>query len=51
MSAGTPAVAELGEALREFTRSYNDRRLIERPGDRTPSQVRCDLVVGGSAVA
>jgi hypothetical protein len=40
-------VSELGAALREFKRRYNEQWLIERHGFRTPSQVRAELT--GSA--
>ncbi len=33
-------VAELADALREFRRRYNERRLIERHGFGTPAQAR-----------
>jgi transposase InsO family protein len=36
------AVAELVEALRGFKRRYNEPRLIERHGFRTPSQARAE---------
>jgi hypothetical protein len=44
-------VSELVEALREFKRWYNEQRLIERQGFRTPSQVRAELTGGARAVA
>jgi hypothetical protein len=43
-------VVELIEALRQFRR-YNDQWLIERHGDRTPSQVRRDQARRAPAVA
>jgi putative transposase len=39
-------VAELVESLREFRRRYNEQRLIERHGYRTPSQARLDFCSG-----
>jgi hypothetical protein len=42
------AVAELTEALREFLRRYNEQRLTERHGVRTPSQAGPDFTAAGS---
>jgi len=44
-------LAELVEALREFRKTYNERWRIGRHGQRTPSQVRRDLVRSKSAAA
>jgi transposase InsO family protein len=44
-------VADLVEALGEFKRTYNERRVIRRHGHRTPSQVRRDLVGSKTAAA
>jgi hypothetical protein len=45
------SVPELGEALREFKRRYNERWLIERHAFRTPSQVPAELTGGARAIA
>jgi transposase InsO family protein len=44
-------VAELGEALREFRRRYNEQGPIGRHGYRTPAQVRRSDAGSASAVA
>jgi putative transposase len=44
-------VAELAEALVEFERTYDERRVIRRHGHRTPSRVRRDLLSSKSAAA
>jgi transposase InsO family protein len=44
-------VAELIEALREFRRRYNEQRLIQRHGYRSPGQVRREPAVGVPKVA
>jgi transposase InsO family protein len=44
-------VPELGEALREFKRRYNEQWLIGRHGYRTPARFRRDYAGSASAVA
>jgi hypothetical protein len=44
-------VPELGEALREFRRRYNEQWLIGRHGYRKPARFRRDYAGSASAVA